>query len=150
MITTAGYWLLAAAVALAFEAFGVSGVGFLFAGLAAITTGIIIQTGIIAEAAWLLQFAVFFIASVGWAALLWKPMQRFRSTKGKGYQNMVGDSVVIQPPGLVKGRVGQAQWSGTIMRAELADTAPVDQLIAGESAVIAGVHGNTLLLEPSP
>lgn len=143
-------WLLAGAAFIAIEAFGVSGIGFFFAGLGALTVGIVIRLGIIDTGALLAQFAWFFALTAAWAALLWKPLRMFHTSR-KGqlqpYNNMVGDTAKVGAGGLRKGHEGSAHWSGTIMRAEIAPEEMADFLSEGTPALIVRVEGNKLYLK---
>jgi membrane protein implicated in regulation of membrane protease activity len=138
-------WLIVGVSCLAAEALGVTGIGLLFAGLGALTVGSIVTA--LPDLTHLQQGIVFFASTALWAALLWKPIQRFRGKPdGKSYQNMVGDTVFIGAAGLEAGAVGEATWSGTIMRAELSEGTP--SLPPGAQAVIVRVSGNTLIVKP--
>lgn len=145
-MTPALIWLLVGLAFLALEAFGISGVGFLFAGLGAIATGILTQLAVFGTETWLGQGAWFFFLTVAWAALLWKKMKTFQLGRGgnQHYHNMVGDRVTVGAEGLAPGSTGAVTWSGTVMRAELAPgeaAAP-----AGASLIIREVRGNVLVV----
>lgn len=142
-------WLFAGVMMLMAEALGISGVGLLFAGLGCFTVGIFLNIEMIGQDATLLQFVVFLMATAFWTAVLWKPMRRFYSNRQQGgYKNMVGDTAYIGSNGLVKGKAGEATWSGTIMKAELSPDAAVNTLEAGAQAVIVDVRGATLIVTP--
>lgn len=143
-------WLLAGIIFLALEAFGISGVGFLFAGLGAFIAGIVVETGVIAEDAALAQFAAFFFATTATAMLLWKPMKRFRMGQGgdQEYSNMIGETAIVKNHALKKGAVGQAAWSGTLMKATLDPAANIEELPAGSEVEIVSVRGTTLTVKP--
>lgn len=140
-------WLLTGVLFLLLEAFGFPGTGLMFAGFGALTTGTLIYFKLLGEDATIWQLICFFIASAVWAALLWKPLQKWRSSKQGGYQNMVGDTAYAGSNGITRSN-GEATWSGTIMKARLADDAGVDQLDAGSLATIVAVKGTTLIVKP--
>ncbi len=138
-------WLLGGVVCLAAEAVGINGIGMLFAGLGALTTGSIVT--IYPELDILYQWIIFFAATSLWAIFLWKPLKQFRSTVSKTpFKNMIGDVAFIGVAGLQKNMVGEATWSGTIMRAELAEGA--EPIAPGSQATIVAVAGNTLIVKP--
>lgn len=138
-------WLVAGVLCLGLEALGVNGIGFLFAGLGALTIGSVVT--VYPDLSGLQQGVIFLAATALWAAFLWKPMQRFYGkSSNKGYQNMVGDTVYIGTTGLHPGMVGEATWSGTIMKAELASNA--EPMQAGAAGTIVSVTGNTLMVKP--
>jgi len=134
-------WLIAGAVFLALEAFGVPGIGFLFAGVAAFFVGLMIETGMLEATNYSWQIAAFFINSTFLAALFWKKLKAWHSAReGKGYSNMVGDEASVIGT-LAPGKEGQVRWSGTIMRAKLAGG---EALTEGTIVVIEAVEGNLL------
>ena len=138
-------WLLAGVACLAAEALGVSGVGFLFAGLGALTTGSLVTAQ--PELTPLDQGVIFLATTALWALFLWKPLQKFRGkTANDGYKNIVGDTAYVGANGLKAGHVGEATWSGTIMKAELA--AGIAEVAAGAQVTIVDVSGNKLIVKP--
>jgi membrane protein implicated in regulation of membrane protease activity len=137
-------WLIGGVVCLGLEALGVSGVGLLFAGLGALSIGSIVTA--YPDLSLLQQGVIFLAATALWAVFLWKPLQKFRKPSGKGYHNMIGETAYIGASGLQKGVVGEATWSGTIMRAELAHG--TESLPPGAAAVIVDISGNTLIVKP--
>lgn len=140
-------WLAFGVACFVIEALVVSGVGFLFAGLGALTAGSILTA--MPETTSLQQWVAFFVASGLWALFLWKPLQKFYGkTKNDGYKNIVGDTAYIAANGLKKGETGEATWSGTIMKARLADDANVNELTGSTQVVIHAVAGNVLIVKP--
>lgn len=143
------YWLLAGVTLLVLEAVGLPGVGLLFAGLGALTVGGLIDIGVVDAGQGLTQALAFLLATSAWTAMLWRPMRRFYSNQNKtGYNNMVGETAYAGNGGLSKGAVGEATWSGTIMRATLAADAGVDSVESGAPLVIVEVKGATLIVRP--
>lgn len=138
-------WLIAGAVFIGLEIFGIPGIGFLFAGIAALIVGGGIEFGVISTDNYLVQFVLFFLMSVISAAILWK---RLRDKRLPAYSNMVGTEAIVAAPGLAGKREGQVQWSGTLMRARLADEAQVDVLPEGEAVIIRQAEGNLLHVVP--
>lgn len=136
---------------MALEAFGIPGIGFLFAGLSAILVGGLLLAGIVGDDAHMLQFTLWFALTGSFALALWKPLKRWRGA-GDGetgqYSNMVGDSATIAEAPLRKGYPGKARWSGTVMNAELDANASVQEIPVGALAEIAEVRGTVLVLKP--
>jgi membrane protein implicated in regulation of membrane protease activity len=148
--TTLSYmWLIAGVLLLLAEALGASGVGLFFAGLGALSVGFLLKLGLVAPEATLLQLVSFLAATALWTLVLWKPLRRFYSSNNKiGYSNMIGETAYVGSAGLKKGHDGEATWSGTIMKARLADNASVTQLEGGSAVEIVEVKGATLIVRP--
>lgn len=136
-------WLLGGAAFLAIEAFGAPGIGFLFAGLGAVLTGLLVELDILGQGDHVAQFAAFFLNSALLAYLLWNKVKHFRTAPGKPeeYHNIIGDDAVTVTP-LAPGHKGEVRWSGTLMQAELEKGA--DALAEGATVTITAVHGNIL------
>ncbi len=142
-------WLAAAVIFLMLEAFGIPGVGLVFAGLGSLVVGFTIFSGMIAADNHAAQWTLFFITSLLWALLLWKPMQKFRVGKRHSeYSNIIGGTAYVGGNGLTRKHGGEVTWSGTIMRAELARHAGVDAVEPGAQVVITEVSGATLVVVP--
>lgn len=140
-------WLTAGILFLAIEALGVPGVGMLFAGLGAIATGVFIYFGSIAATDTITQFVCFFAASGLAAAILWKPLKRFRIGKqDQKFNNMVGDTGTVSKTVSKDG--GEVKWSGTQMHARLSVEAGVDSLAPEAKVIITAVEGATLIVKP--
>lgn len=141
-------WLIAGALLLALEAFGASGIGFLFAGIGAILTGIIAESGVAGTL--LAHIAWFFGATSLSAIVLWKPMQRWVQHRKAGqadFSNIIGNEAMVIAGGLEPGKRGKVRWSGTTMQAQLAPqvTEPVDE---GTVVIISEVKSNLLVVKP--
>jgi membrane protein implicated in regulation of membrane protease activity len=145
-MSNATYWLIASAILLGLEAFGIPGIGFLFAGIAAFTTALLIELGLLSADALVLQWALFFIVTGLSAALLWRKLKSWRMNPNTPeYSNIVGTEATVAALGLSGKNEGHVNWSGTQMRARLADeTAPA--LTAGATVTITRVEGNVLFV----
>lgn len=142
-------WLVAGAVLVLMEVLLLPGVGFLFAGLAAIAVGGLIAFSVIADHAITMQITWFFLLTGFWAAVLWVPMKRLRyKTSGETYQNIVGDSATVIHAPLTKSAYGQVRWSGTTMQARVAADSPVDTIPNGSEVEIVAVEGAKLYVKP--
>ena len=143
-------WLIAGLLLIVIEVSIAPGLGFFFAGLAAILVGVLVRMEVVAVENLLAQFAWFFAFTVVIAAALWKQLQRWRTNpKAKGdYKNMVGDIAIVARDGLKRSSGGNVNWSGTTMRAELHAEAGVDELAEGAVVEVVEVEGNTLIVKP--
>lgn len=144
-MSTTILWLIAGAVFIATEMFIVPGVGFLFAGIAAIVVGAAIELGLLDIANTTVQFILFFVISCGSAAVLWKKLKR---NHGPSYHNMIGSEATVAAPGLSGTTEGQVKWSGTLMRARISDGAGVDVLPEGTPVTIRRVEGTLVYVTP--
>ena len=140
------YWLIAGCIFLLLEAFGASGVGFLFAGLASISVGGLVAFDIIATDPLINQITFFFILVVGWFVLLWVPLKRMTKKSSKSFSNMIGEQVVVMSTNVNKIAVGQVKWSGSVFNARLTEDCPVNMLQKGAYGTIKQVKGSTLLI----
>lgn len=138
-------WLIAGALFIGVEMFGVPGIGFLFAGIAALMVGGSIELGVIGAESIVLQFALFFFITTISAILLWK---RLKKDRGPVYSNMIGTEAEVIGGGLTGSREGQVKWSGTTMRARLADETVIDVLPSGTFVIIKKVEGTLLHVVP--
>lgn len=140
-------WFILSMILFFVEAFGVPGVGALFAALSALCIGLFVQQNILSESDLIMQGAAFFGLTGVWAAALWKPMKKFHLAKpSQHHHDMIGRIAIAAEGGLEKGRLGKAKWSGTTMTARLADDASIDIASDGVELKIIGMDGSTLLL----
>ena len=141
-------WLIAGGLFIFLEAMAFPGVGFLFAGCAAITTGGLIQFGIVEESNYILQASIFLSSSFLWAIILWVPLQHFhKKAKFGNFSNMIGNTATVYNAPLIKGKQGEVKWSGTIMHAMLSDNSVIETLDEGTDVKIMEVSGNILKVE---
>ena len=142
-------WFLLGAILILIELIGFTGVGFLFAGVGAVMTGILIILGVVSESSVLYQFAGFLISSSVIAALLWKPLKRFINDSGSRYSNIVGDSAELLDD-LGPQKTAQAKWSGTIVNVKFQKNIPPTILQKGDTVYICHTEGNTMIVTPDP
>lgn len=145
-------YFLAGAVLMLLEALLFPGVGCLYAGLAAITTGALLQFNILDVTDYSTQVAVFFTAVFLWAAILWVPLKNFQKQKNGGKFNsaessdIVGQQAVVYSRTLNKGEIGEAKFSGTIMRAKISENSSNHSFKSGDTVDIIGIEGNVLII----
>lgn len=128
------------------------GLGIFLGGLGAISAGILIEAGMVAADAMATQFTCFFGFTIIWTVVLWGPLKKFRTGKGgkssSNYSDVVGGTAIVSGQGLKRGETGQVAWSGTLMNAEIDDSAGVASLPAGAQVEIKSVSGNTFKVTP--
>jgi membrane protein implicated in regulation of membrane protease activity len=141
-------WLLAGAVLLALEAAGASGIGFMFAGLAALLVGVLIEANIITETNLTLQLALWFTLTVVTAIILFSPLKRWRTdTKSEdSFDNIIGTTATVAAGGLMIGKPGRVQWSGTVMNAQVVDTCQQGAFLEGDTVTVCAIKGNQLIV----
>jgi len=144
-INPSSVWLIAGAILIILEIVLFTGIGFLFAGLGAIS----VAGGLIAG--WIdslsAQFILFFLATGFWTAVLWKPLKKFIEGKGSGFDDMVGSTAVVFGQSIEKGKMGEVKWSGTIMKCQLDPGAEGLEMIDPETEVIiTGVSKGILII----
>lgn len=138
-------WVLLCGTFLALEVLAIAGIGFLYAGLAALTMGGLITANIIDAQNIMAQIAAFFGLTGLWAVILWVPMKKMLRKKGGGYNNFIGDYAVVCGGGLTAESPGIVKWSGTTMRARIDSAYEMQEVIAeGASVIITRLDGNVL------
>lgn len=136
-------WLLFGAVLIVFDVlFG--GIGFLFAGLGAITLSLLMSFDWISSRNLSNQFSWFFVFTFCWAAILWKPLRVYSKHSREEYKNIVGDKAIVIDQDLLKGEVGKVRWSGTNMNAEIHKSCEHNRLKVGDEVEIVEVKKNTV------
>ncbi|MEM7617665.1 MAG: NfeD family protein [Pseudomonadota bacterium] len=141
-------WLIIGILFISLEALGISGIGFLFAGLAAITVGGLINFEIIAANNYYSQILTFFIAIVGWLMLLWRPMKNFYANrKVKKFHNIVGDEAIVLQDLNKENSAGVVKWSGVKMSAQIDEKSAVDIIKTNEYVIVKDLQGITLIVD---
>lgn len=143
---TAYIWFIASILCFLAEAAGATGIGLLFAAIAAFCVGILLETGYVDAADHLMQGSAFFVLTAFWAVVLWKPLKKLRSSQTQKHNDMIGRTATVDTDSLKKGAEGQALWSGTTMRARLADDATIEEAGKGTALKIVAVDGSVLIL----
>jgi membrane protein implicated in regulation of membrane protease activity len=117
------FWFTIGVVLIVFEVAAIQGMGLLFAGLGAITLGGLINFNIINDASNAALIAYFFLFTIIWAAILWKPLKNLLHKKhGEKYNDIVGTEATIDDEtGLQAGKTGNVKWSGARMRAKIVE-----------------------------
>jgi len=138
-------WLIAGAAFIALEIVGIPGIGFLFAGIAALIVGGLVEFGVLAVDETLLQFVLFFLMSITSAIVLWS---KLKSSRSPSYSNIIGTEATVAAGGLVGNKEGQVQWSGTLMRAQLIENDGMLIVAEGAAVVIQRVEGNLVFVIP--
>ncbi len=138
--------MIAGAVLIGIETTMIPGIGFLFAGLGAITTGALMLAGMAQTQTG--QWTWFFASTALWTIVLWVPLRNFYNRSGSGYDDMQGQVVTTLEGGIKKGAITKVKYSGSFMNARLADDSPTDSIPAGKELEIVKVEKGILLVRP--
>ncbi len=132
-------WSLIGMVLMALEVFGVQGIGILFTGFSAITVAFMIYLDpeLIDNIG--IQLVYFFFYTVVWATILWIPLNKFiRYSDNGDYSNIINTYATTNKD-MVKGKMGEVYWSGTKVRAMIAEDNPDNEIPTDTSVKISAV-----------
>lgn len=132
-----GFALLAAEVLL----FGFTTIIFLFAGLGALISGLLMSAGLIPET-WIAGTASFGIATGICGAVLWKPlmaMQNREPPPQKPSSDIVGLEFVLADE-ITNTTPGSYRYSGIDWKVEIDSSSDVDTIAKGERVVVKAVE----------
>ena len=146
-IDTTFFWFGLSMVLFLVEAFGLPGLGFFFAAIAALCVGLLVELNVLALDDHIQQGSAFFALTAIWAAALWKPLKKWRmQNPAQVHNDMIGRTAIVAEGGLSKNRSGNAKWSGTIMKARMAADAAIEKAAEGDELKIVDVQSATLIL----
>ena len=138
----AEFWLFFGFAMLAIEVVtGFTTGVFLFAGLGALTTGLLMSFGILPET-WIAGVACTGISSGFITALLWKPLKNLqgnRSTEKDNSSDLIGHEFVLDTDITVT-QPGTTSYSGISWKVEIDKNAGVDKISAGQRVIVNSVE----------
>ena len=144
-INPSSIWLIIGALLIILEMVLFPGIGFLFAGLGAISVAAGLMAGWIDSLS--AQFIIFFLSTAFWTAILWKPLKKLMAGKESGFDDMVGSTAVVFDQSIEKGKMGKVKWSGAIMKCQFDPGAEGLEMIDPEAEVIiTGVSKGVLIV----
>ena len=134
-----GFWIALGFALLAAEVlvFGFTTIIFLFAGLGALTAGLLMMAGVLPET-WIAGTACFGIATGVCGALLWKPMQKMQnssvpqqeqSSDIDGMEFVLSSDISTVSP-------GKHRYSGVDWKVEIDSSSKTDTLSKGDRVVV--------------
>jgi membrane protein implicated in regulation of membrane protease activity len=143
------FWYAVGIVLIILEVSGVQGIGLFFAGMAAVTLGAVISFDIIAVSSSLSAIALFFLFTVVWAIVLWKPLKKLsKQSKDKKFVDLVGtEAIVDSADGLMQNKTGYVKWSGVRMRARIAVESTESTVNSGQTVWVHGQEDGVLLVD---
>lgn len=141
-------WYGIGVAAIIFE-LSMGGIGLIFAGLGAITVGALVNFHVIDILdSWLLEIAAFLILTFLWTVILWKPFKKLTKGEGKKYQDIINqEAQIYDENGLEKGKTGNIKWSGSIVKARIAEDSSLLRIAKDESVYIVGKEDGALIID---
>ena len=138
-----GFWIALGFVLLAAEVllFGFTTIIFLFAGLGALASGLLMSAGLIPET-WVAGTACFGIATGVCSAVLWKPLKSMQDRsvpEQKPTSDLVGLEFVSQED-LSTTTPGSYRYSGIDWRVEIDSSSDVEALTKGDRVTVVSVE----------
>lgn len=137
----AEFWLVVGFAMLAIEVITGFTTGiFLFGGLAALTTGILMSFGLIAET-WIAGVSCTGISSGIITSLLWKPLKRLqgeRPVEKDNSSDLIGHKFVLESE-ITMSSPGNTHYSGIPWKVEIDKNAGVDTISAGQRVTVCSV-----------
>jgi len=138
-----GFWIALGFTMLAAEVllFGFTTIIFLFAGLGALISGLLMSAGIIPET-WIAGTACFGIATGICSAVLWKPlmsMQNRAAPEQKPTSDFVGLEFVLTED-VSTAAPGSYRYSGIDWKVEIDSSSKVDAIAKGERVAVVTVE----------
>lgn len=147
----AGFWIALGFILLALEVlvFGFTTIVMLFAGLGAVTTGLLMQTGVLPQT-WIAGIACFGISTGIYSVLLWKPLNRIQANstpQQKQSSDLIGLEFVVQQD-ISLTQPGTTKYSGISWRVEIDKDAGVDSLHSGQRVIVTSLDAGIFRVKP--
>lgn len=146
-----GFWIAFGFLLLAIEAliFGFSTIIFLFAGIGALTAGLLMSAGVLPET-WIAGVSCFGISTGVAGVLLWKPLRKMQDDTVSTQSNssdLIGHEFVLKDD-VSHTSEGRYRYSGVDWKVELDASAGVDSLSAGQRVAVASVDAGIFRVKP--
>lgn len=145
-----GFWIAIGFTMLAAEVllFGFTTIIFLFAGLGALITGLLMEADILPQT-WIAGTSCFGITTGICSAILWKPLKKMQdaATPQKrqksdivGYEFVLAEDITAALP-------GKYRYSGIDWKVEIDHSSGIDSIAKGERVVVTSVDVGVLRVE---
>ena len=147
----AGFWIALGFILLALEVlvFGFTTIVMFFAGLGAVTTGLLMKLGVLPHT-WIAGIACFGISTGVYSVLFWKPFQRIQANSTPQQtpsSDLVGLEFVLEQD-VTPGQAGTTKYSGVSWRVEIDRQAGVEQLKRGQRVSVCSVDAGLFRVRP--
>ena len=122
---------------------------FLFGGLAALTTGVLMSFGILPET-WIAGISCTGISSGVITMLLWKPLKKLQggqAVKKDNSSDLIGYEFVVEND-ITVNKPGATDYSGVNWKVEIAGDAGVDIIAAGQTVRVSSVDVGVFKVKP--
>jgi len=143
-------WFILAVILVGMEIYMGFTLVLLFSALASFLVGLLVSIHVVPENNLVLQFAIFFFFTIISYMGLWKPMKTFldkRKASGEQFSNYIGQEVEVIESELKKGETGLVKWSGSYIRARIADDASEEIYAVGEKLSVVSVVENIFIVK---
>ncbi len=147
----AGFWIALGFLLLALEVlvFGFTTLVMFFAGLGALTAGVLMKVGVL-PSTWIAGIACFGISTGVYSVLLWKPLQRIQANstpQQKQSSDLIGLAFVLEQD-ISTTQTGTTRYSGVNWRVEIDRDAGVETLNKGQRVVVSSVDAGVFRVIP--
>ncbi|MDH5445668.1 MAG: NfeD family protein [Gammaproteobacteria bacterium] len=147
----AGFWIALGFILLALEVLvmGFSTLVMFFAGLGAVTTGVLMQFGLI-PTGWISGIASFGIFTGAYGVLLWKPFQRIQANSTPQQvqtSDLIGLEFVLEQD-ISLTQPGSTKYSGITWKVELDRDAGMDSLPSATRVVVCSLDAGIFRVKP--
>ncbi len=138
----AGFWMALGFILLVVEVmvFGFSTIALFFAGLGAVTTGLLMQAEILPHT-WIAGIACFGLSTGLYSVLLWKPLLRIQTNsipQQKQSSDLIGLDFILEQD-ITTIQTGTTKYSGISWRVEIDQDADVEHINRGQRVVVSSV-----------
>lgn len=147
----AEFWLLFGFTMLVIEVVtGFTTGVFLFGGLGALSTGVLMSFGVLPET-WIAGISCTGISSGIITMLLWKPLKKLqgdRPIEKDNSSDLIGHEFVVETD-IALNKPGTTHYSGILWKVEIAKDAGVDAIAAGQTVVVSSVEVGLFKVKPN-
>lgn len=148
----AGFWIALGFILLALEVlvFGFATIVMLFAGLGAITSGLLMKAGVLPET-WTAGIACFGLSTGLYSVLLWKPLQRIQANsvpQQKQSSDLIGLDFILEQD-ITTTQSGTTKYSGISWRVEIDKDAGVESINKGQRVVVTSLDAGLFRIKPA-
>ncbi|MCW8928620.1 MAG: NfeD family protein [Gammaproteobacteria bacterium] len=123
---------------------------FLFGGLGALSTGVLMSFGVLPET-WIAGISCTGISSGIITMILWKPLNKLqgdRPIEKDNSSDLIGHEFVVETD-IALNKPGVTDYSGIRWKVEIAKDAGVDSIAAGQTVIVSSVEVGLFKVKPN-